>query len=148
MRMAVWQSRRSIEFSRFPKMPDSARFGRFVSTRAAQLRLTSCVTVAAKLHLPLYSCGTNPPRPHWRKANRQADEDLRAIIARRRGASSSLLVSHAAAIIENCVAKYRIDSLAALARQLQFTPSEVRAQQLASAEELLASIEATKAYPL
>ena len=46
------------------------------------------------------------------------------------------------------VAKFRIDSLAALARQLQFTPSSTRAQQLDNAEALLASIEPAKAYPL
>src|SRR5262245_7008023 len=51
-------------------------------------------------------------------------------------------------IMGNCVARYRIDSLAALARQLQFTPQEVRAQQLLNAEELLATIEPAKAYPI
>src|SRR5688500_9692708 len=45
------------------------------------------------------------------------------------------------------VAKYRIDSIAALARQMAFTPSETRAAQVASAEALLHSIDAAKAYP-
>src|SRR4051812_26418230 len=51
-------------------------------------------------------------------------------------------------IMGDCVARYRIDSLEALARQLQFTPGEVRAQQLLNAEELLATLEPAKAYPL
>jgi RNA polymerase sigma factor (sigma-70 family) len=45
------------------------------------------------------------------------------------------------------VAKYRIDSIAALARQMAFTPSHVREVQLDSAEALLHSIDAAKAYP-
>jgi RNA polymerase sigma factor (sigma-70 family) len=45
------------------------------------------------------------------------------------------------------VGNFRIDSLADLARQLAFTPREARAAQVASAEELLHSIEAGKAYP-
>ncbi|HYO09097.1 MAG TPA: sigma-70 family RNA polymerase sigma factor [Tepidisphaeraceae bacterium] len=44
--------------------------------------------------------------------------------------------------------KYRIDSLAALARQLQFTPTDTRAHQLQAAEDLLHAIEPGKAYPL
>ena len=46
------------------------------------------------------------------------------------------------------VAKYRIDSLGALARQLGFTPLDVRAQQIGHAEELLHAVEPAKAYPL
>lgn len=49
--------------------------------------------------------------------------------------------------METRVARYRIDSLAALARQLAFTPSDLRAQQLLNAEELLSTIEPGKAYP-
>src|SRR6476620_7356890 len=45
------------------------------------------------------------------------------------------------------VAKFRIDSLAALARQMEFAPLEVRAAQAAAAEQLLHAIEPTKAYP-
>ncbi|MDB5330680.1 MAG: polymerase sigma factor, sigma-70 family [Phycisphaerales bacterium] len=46
------------------------------------------------------------------------------------------------------MAKFRIDSLAELSRQLDFTPQETRAIQVAAAEELLHSIEPLKAYPL
>src|SRR5665213_390967 len=46
------------------------------------------------------------------------------------------------------VLKYRIDSLAALARQLQFTPHDTRAAQVSAAEDLLHSIEPFTAYPL
>jgi RNA polymerase primary sigma factor len=46
------------------------------------------------------------------------------------------------------VAKFRIDHLAALARQMEFTPTEARAAQVAAAEQLLHSIEPGKAYPL
>ena len=46
------------------------------------------------------------------------------------------------------MAKFRIDSLAALARQLAFTPNDTRALQLNAAEELLHAIEPGKAYPL
>ena len=46
------------------------------------------------------------------------------------------------------VAKFRIDRLAELARQMEFTPHDVRAAQLASAEELLHGLDAAKAYPL
>ena len=46
------------------------------------------------------------------------------------------------------MAKFRIDHLAALARQLEFTPTEARAAQVAAAEQLLHSIEPGKAYPL
>ena len=46
------------------------------------------------------------------------------------------------------VAKFRIDSLADLARQMQFTPHDVRAAQLAAAEDLLHGLEALRAYPL
>jgi len=46
------------------------------------------------------------------------------------------------------VAKFRIDNLAALARQMEFTPTEARAAQVAAAEQLLHAIEPGKAYPL
>ncbi|MEA2735140.1 MAG: polymerase primary sigma factor [Humisphaera sp.] len=46
------------------------------------------------------------------------------------------------------MAKFRIDNLAALARQMEFTPTEARATQVAAAEQLLHSIEPGKAYPL
>ena len=45
------------------------------------------------------------------------------------------------------MAKFRIDSLAALARQMEFAPLEVRAAQAAAAEQLLHTIEPNKAYP-
>src|SRR5581483_5712809 len=46
------------------------------------------------------------------------------------------------------VAKYRIDSIAELARQMAFTPQEARGQQLTAAEELLLDLDSAKAYPL
>jgi RNA polymerase sigma factor (sigma-70 family) len=46
------------------------------------------------------------------------------------------------------VAKFRIDNLAALARQMEFTPTDARAAQVAAAEQLLHTIEPGKAYPL
>lgn len=46
------------------------------------------------------------------------------------------------------MAKFRIDNLAALARQMEFTPTEARAQQVAAAEQLLHNIEPGKGYPL
>jgi RNA polymerase sigma factor (sigma-70 family) len=46
------------------------------------------------------------------------------------------------------VAKFRIDSIAALARQMSFAPYDTRAAQVAAAEELLHGIDPTKAYPL
>ncbi len=45
------------------------------------------------------------------------------------------------------VGRFRIDSLAALARQMAFTPQEPRVAQVAAAEELLHSIEPGKGYP-
>lgn len=45
------------------------------------------------------------------------------------------------------MAKYRIDSLAALARQMTFAPAETRLAQLAAAEDLLHTIDPAKAYP-
>ena len=45
------------------------------------------------------------------------------------------------------VAKFRIDSVAGLARQMAFTPSDARAAQVAAAEELLHAIDPAKAYP-
>src|SRR6476619_2667456 len=46
------------------------------------------------------------------------------------------------------VAKFRIDSIAALARQMAFAPSDTRAAQVTAAEELLHAIDPAKAYPL
>lgn len=46
------------------------------------------------------------------------------------------------------MAKFRIDSIADLSRQLAFSPHETRLAQVASAEELLHSIDPAKAYPL
>jgi RNA polymerase primary sigma factor len=45
------------------------------------------------------------------------------------------------------VAKYRIDNLAALARQMAFTPQDVRLAQINAAEDLLHTIDPNKAYP-
>src|SRR5215207_7252846 len=45
------------------------------------------------------------------------------------------------------VAKFRIDSLAALARQMAFAPSDTRAAQVAAAEALLHDVDPAKAYP-
>src|ERR687893_356654 len=45
------------------------------------------------------------------------------------------------------VAKFRIDSLAALARQMAFAPSDTRAAQVAAAEALLHDLDPSKAYP-
>ena len=47
------------------------------------------------------------------------------------------------------MAKFRIDTLAELTRQMaEFTPHDVRVTQVAAAEELLHSLDAAKAYPL
>jgi len=51
-------------------------------------------------------------------------------------------------MIITIVAKYRLDSLAELARQMAFTPAETRAAQVASAEGLLHLVDPAKAYPL
>ncbi len=48
----------------------------------------------------------------------------------------------------NGVAKFRIDHLAKLAHQLEFTPADTRGVQVAAAEELLHDIDPAKAYPL
>lgn len=45
------------------------------------------------------------------------------------------------------MAEFRIDSIAALARQLTFTPHDTRAAQVAAAERLLHEIDPAKAYP-
>jgi RNA polymerase primary sigma factor len=47
----------------------------------------------------------------------------------------------------NAVAKFRIDSIAALTRQMQFAPPATRAVQIAAAEDLLHSLDPAKAYP-
>lgn len=46
------------------------------------------------------------------------------------------------------MAKFRIDTIADLARQLTFSPHEPRAAQLVAAEELLHLVDSAKAYPL
>src|SRR5438093_464131 len=46
------------------------------------------------------------------------------------------------------MADFRIDSIAALARQMTFTPAETRLAQLGSAESLLHEMDPAKAYPL
>lgn len=46
------------------------------------------------------------------------------------------------------MAKYRLDTLASLARQMTFTPADTRRAQVAAAEALLLSIDPAKAYPL
>src|SRR5208282_6350776 len=45
------------------------------------------------------------------------------------------------------MAKFRLNLLGELARQMGFTPQEVRLSQLAAAEELLLEIDPAKAYP-
>ena len=45
------------------------------------------------------------------------------------------------------MAKFRIDSIEELARQMEFTPQETRAAQVAAAEALLHEIDPAKAYP-
>ena len=45
------------------------------------------------------------------------------------------------------MAKYRLDALANLARQLGFTPHETRLSQVAAAEVLLHDLDPEKAYP-
>ena len=46
------------------------------------------------------------------------------------------------------VAKFRIDSIGALARQMEFAPHDTRAAQVSAAEELLHTLDPAKAYPL
>jgi len=46
------------------------------------------------------------------------------------------------------MAKFRIDTLDNLARQLTFSPHEARVAQLAAAEDLLHTLDPAKAYPL
>src|SRR5947208_643383 len=58
----------------------------------------------------------------------------------------SLTISGRGRIIQP-VAKYRIESLGELARQMEFTPQEARLAQVHAAEELLHSIDPLKAYP-
>jgi RNA polymerase sigma factor (sigma-70 family) len=57
-----------------------------------------------------------------------------------------LTAGHGVEII-NHVAGYHIESLAELARQMQFTPHDTRAAQVTAAEELLHSLDAAKVYP-
>jgi len=45
------------------------------------------------------------------------------------------------------MAKFRIEKLAELARQMQFTPHDTRLAQVNAAEDLLHSIDVNKAYP-
>src|SRR5690349_8988644 len=46
------------------------------------------------------------------------------------------------------MAKYRLDSLSTLARQLAFTPHDTRAVQIANAETLLYELDPARGYPL
>jgi RNA polymerase primary sigma factor len=46
------------------------------------------------------------------------------------------------------MAKFRLDALANLARQMEFTPLDTRADQLAAAEVLLHDLDGEKAYPI
>src|SRR5438552_3919718 len=46
------------------------------------------------------------------------------------------------------MARFRLDTIAALARQMQFTPTDARSAQLTAAEQLLHSIDPAKAYPV
>jgi RNA polymerase sigma factor (sigma-70 family) len=46
------------------------------------------------------------------------------------------------------MARYRIDRMGELARQMTFTPQDVRSAQIAAAEELLHGIDPAKAYPI
>src|SRR5512133_3961580 len=46
------------------------------------------------------------------------------------------------------MAKFRIDTLDNLARQLTFSPHDARVAQLAAAEDLLHTLDPAKAYPL
>src|SRR5690349_18518176 len=45
------------------------------------------------------------------------------------------------------MAKFRIEQLAELARQMQFTPHDTRLAQVNAAEDLLHSVDVNKAYP-
>src|SRR5688572_17599686 len=46
------------------------------------------------------------------------------------------------------MAKFRLDSIAQLSRQMEFAPHEVRIAQLAAAEDLLHLVKPARAYPL
>jgi RNA polymerase sigma factor (sigma-70 family) len=46
------------------------------------------------------------------------------------------------------MARYRIDSMGDLARQMTFTPQDVRLAQISAAEDLLHDIDPAKAYPI
>src|SRR5258705_6011135 len=46
------------------------------------------------------------------------------------------------------MARFRLDTLAQLSRQMAFAPQEVRREQIAAAEDLLYLIEPAKAYPI
>ena len=46
------------------------------------------------------------------------------------------------------MARFRLDSLAQLSRQMAFAPQEVRCQQIAAAEDLLYLLDPAKAYPI
>ncbi|MGH7214445.1 MAG: sigma-70 family RNA polymerase sigma factor [Tepidisphaeraceae bacterium] len=50
--------------------------------------------------------------------------------------------------IMKTMAKFRIDTVAALARQMEFTPADTRLAQVAAAEGLLHTLDPAKAYPL
>src|SRR5688572_23826452 len=46
------------------------------------------------------------------------------------------------------MARFRLDSISRLARQMEFAPHEVREAQVHSAEDLLLLLDPAKAYPL
>jgi RNA polymerase primary sigma factor len=52
------------------------------------------------------------------------------------------------AIDNDTMARFRLDSIAELARQMSFTPTDARSAQISAAEELLHDIDPVKAYPL
>src|SRR4051812_39443113 len=52
------------------------------------------------------------------------------------------------AIDNRTMAKFRLENIAELARQMDFTPTDARAAQISAAERLVHEIDPTKAYPL
>jgi RNA polymerase primary sigma factor len=62
--------------------------------------------------------------------------------------ASFILTCFRAALIIMSMAKFRLNAIATLARQLAFTPVETRAAQLNAAELLLHELDPARAYPL
>src|SRR5438309_10567823 len=50
-------------------------------------------------------------------------------------------------MMDRLMADFRIDIIGELARQMEFSPTEIRSLQIASAEQLLHEIDPGKAYP-